>query len=83
MDSLDIVFYIIYIYINIYIYIYIYTYPYTPKDFLIFPFIFGNLLFSMAFGPFSMVPEVDPTQLDVYNPNLQSDVRGNRQNFER
>ena len=33
----------------------------------------------MIFGRFPMVPEVDPTELDVQNPNPQSDFRENRE----
>ena len=30
-----------------------------------------------------MVLEVDPTQLDVYNPNMQSDFSENREKSEK
>ena len=37
----------------------------------------------MKFGRFPMVPGVDPTQLDVQNPNLHSDSPKNREKSQK
>ena len=48
-----------------------------------FKFIESRSVIFMKFGPFPMVPDVNPTQYDVQNPNLRQKSLENLQKIQK